>query len=130
MSDPVLIAMLFADRFIEEKNGKKGLIGIFTSFHADKFPILFPPWFIYVAITNIEGEHQFSANLANDLKEVVFSINGEFVAQNRDRVNDFIFPIHKAIFPRSGLYTFTFNIEGKQIGARILEVVSKTQKEG
>jgi len=64
MAEPVLVALLFADRVIvEEKNKKKTIVGTFTRFYSDKFPVSFPPWYIYAAVTNISEDHSFSLNL-------------------------------------------------------------------
>jgi hypothetical protein len=127
--EPVLVALLFADRvLVEEGNRKKTIVGTFTQFHSEKFPVVFPPWFIYAAVTNIEGEHSFSLNLVLEKEsQVVLGINGKVKAEDRNKVNEFIFPIQRAIFPSAGTYALTFNIGGSQVGSRLLEVVPQTQ---
>lgn len=126
MGEPVLIALLFADRVIEEINRKKGIIGTFNRFYADKFPASFPPWFIYAAVTNLSGEHSFSLNLVFDkAQQVIIPISGKFKVDNNRGVVELIFPIFKAIFPEEGIYTLTFNIEGIPVGSRILEVLKR-----
>lgn len=117
------MAILFADRVIEEKNGKKGIIGTFTQFNTDKFPVIFAPWYIFIAVTNIEGEHNFSVNLANDvLKQVVFNRNGKLGSKDINAVVEITLPVYQTIFPKEGTYTLTFYIDGKQVGARFLQV--------
>jgi Family of unknown function (DUF6941) len=127
--EPVLVALLFADRvLVEEGNHKKTIVGTFTQFHADKFPAVFPPWYIYAAATNIEGEHTFSLNLVLEKEsQVVLGINGMVKAGHRNKVNEFVFPIQRAIFPSAGTYTLTFNIGGAPVGSRLLEVISQSQ---
>ena len=49
----VLHAIVFADKAIEENNGKKGLIGIFQSFNFARFPTVAPTWYVYVAFGNV-----------------------------------------------------------------------------
>lgn len=126
MSEPVLIALLFADRVITEDNKKKGIIGTFTRFHTEGFPVVFAPWYIYAATTNLEGEHSFSLNLVYDKeKQVIVPINGKFGANNLKDIIEIAIPVTKTVFPDEGIYTLTFNIDGTQIGSRILEVIKK-----
>jgi hypothetical protein len=127
--EPVLVALLFADRvLVEEGNRKKTIVGTFTQFHADKFPAVFAPWYIYAAVTNIEGEHSFSLNLVLEKEsQVILGINGKVKADDRNKVNEFIFPIQRAIFPSAGTYSLTFNIGGIQVGSRLLEVIPQSQ---
>lgn len=131
MEESVLVAILFADRVIEEKNGKKGIIGIFTSFNSDKFPVIFAPWFVYIAVTNLKGKHNFSVILTNtENKQITFSIAGELGSENPNAVIDLVFPIEKAVFPQEGNYLLTFYIDGAIKGQRFLEVNPKTKKSG
>ncbi len=48
-------------------------------------------------------------------------------ADLRNKVNELIFPIQRAVFPNPGTYTLTFNIGGAQVGSRLLEVVPQSQ---
>jgi hypothetical protein len=123
MSEPVLAALLFADRVIEEINHKKGIIGTFNRFYAEKFPAAFPPWFIYAAVTNLNGEYNFSLNLVFDkAQQVIIPISGKFKVDSSSSVIELVFPIFRAVFPEEGLYTLTFNVEGIPVGSRMLEL--------
>jgi hypothetical protein len=124
MAEPVLVALLFADQVIVEQNTqKKVIVGTFTRFHSDKFPVSFPPWTIFAAVTNLIGEHSFSINLVYDReKQVVVPLSGKLRSPYENAVLEVIFPIRSAIFPGEGTYTLTFNIDGNQIGSRLLEV--------
>ena len=125
--EPQCYALLFADRVIEERNGKKGLIGVFTEFNFPRFPAEVPQWFIYAALDNIgSGKHSFSMNLVLDEERiVVIPIHGEFeVVEDKDGA-EFAFPITQLGFPKPGTYTLTFNIDGHQVGKRILSVNQK-----
>lgn len=116
-------ALLFADKIIEEKNGKKGIIGVFSNFNFPNFPAGVPEWFIYVAFSNITGKHTFSLNLAHDDDQlVILPIGGEFEIPEGSPGTEVVFPVRGLVFPKSGNYTLTFNIDGNQIGARILSV--------
>ncbi|GAI42417.1 unnamed protein product, partial [marine sediment metagenome] len=94
MGEPVLVALLYADRVIvEEGNHKKSIIGSFTRFFADKIPTSFPPWYIYAAVTNLSGPHAFSINLVHDKeKQVVVPISGKFEVKRPGDVVDLIIP--------------------------------------
>ena len=129
MAEPVLVALLFADKVIvEEGNHKKTIVGTFTRFHSDKFPISFPPWYIYAAVTNLGGEHSFSLNLVLEKeKQVILPINGKLKVDNSRDVIELIFPIGQVVFPSSGDYALTFNIDGNQIGSRLLELIHLSQ---
>ncbi len=124
MTEPVFVALLFADRVIEEINHKKTIVGTFTTFNAPRFPVLFPPWFIYAAVTNIEPkEHNFSIIVAHkDSQHVILSSGGDFKVENRANAPEFVLAVNNAPFPKEGPYVVTFNIDGKEIMSRILEV--------
>jgi len=124
MSEPVLVGLLVADRVIEEKNGKKGIIGTFTNFHARSFPASFPPWFIYAALTNVEGEHDFAVNLVqSQTNQVVLGLSGKFNSCSRDQVVELVAPILRAVFPTEGKYDLTFQVDTFPLGARVLSAL-------
>jgi hypothetical protein len=127
--EPVLVALLFADRvLVEEGNHKKTIVGTFTQFHSEKFPVVFPPWFIYAAATNFAGEFSFSVNLVLEKdQQVVLGISGKVKADHRNNVIELVIPIQRAIFPSAGTYSLTFNIDGVQVGSRLLEVTAQPQ---
>lgn len=130
MAEPVLVGLLFADRVITENNNKKGIIGTFTNFHSYQYPVAFPPWYIYAAVTNIKGEHNFSINLANDKSQhVIVSFGGKIGSDDLKAVCELSIPLVNVMFPEPGAYNLIFNIDGKQIGSRVLEVVALKQKE-
>jgi hypothetical protein len=123
MAEPVLVGLLFADHIVTEKNNKKGIIGTFSKFHAARFPARFPPWHIYAAVTNLTGEHDFSLNLVYDkAQQVIIPINGKMKVEEPNAVVELTFRIDGAVFPEEGKYTLTFNVDGAQVGCRLLEV--------
>jgi len=123
MGEPYLVGLLFADRVITEDNHKKGIIGTFTFFNSNQIPVIFPPWFIYSAATNITpGKHNFSLILSDrESQHVVFSIGGDFEVDDIKAVIEISIPCN-AVFPKFGTYSLIFNIDGKEVGARFLEV--------
>lgn len=123
MAEPVLVGLLFADRIIIENNGKKGIIGTFNRFHAAQFPVVFPPWAIYAAVTNLVGKHRFELNLgADDNSQIVIPINGEFDVKQRLDIVELTPAIAGAVFPAQGRYNLMFSIDGEPVGARVLTV--------
>ena len=124
MPEPVFVGLLFADRVITEDNKKKGIIGTFSRFSARQFPALFPPWFIYAAATNLEGQHTFSLNVVSDrTQQVVFSAGGGVTVDEPRMVVELVIQVANLVFPEAGIYGVLFFIDGVQTGARILEVL-------
>ena len=131
MSEPVLVGLLFADKVIIENNGKRGIIGTFNRFYSKKFPIAFPPWAIYAAVTNLEGKHEFALTLVReDTNQVILPLNGQFDVRGRNDVVELTPSILGAVFPAAGTYLLTFSIDGTQIGARVLFVDVVKEKPG
>lgn len=125
--EPALVGLLFADRIINEDNGKKGIIGTFNRFFAPQFPVNFPPWAIYAAVTNIQGPHKFSVRLVHneDEEKVVIPIEGDMNVPSINDVAELIFSINNAIFPIPGKYNLTFSIGNEIVGSRVLFVEQK-----
>jgi hypothetical protein len=131
MAEPVFVGLLFADHIITEKNNKKGIIGTFSKFYTPRFPARFPPWHIYAAVTNLIGEHDFSINLVYDkAQQVIVPINGKIKADEASAVVELTFRIDGAMFPEEGKYILTFNVDGAQVGSRVLEVLTLPQSGG
>lgn len=128
MSEPVLVAFLFADRIITEDNQKKGIIGTFTRFHSQHFPVTFPLWFIYSAITNIApGKHPIGITITNvQTRQVVMSVNADLDAAgpgNLDDVVEFSIPVVNVVFPEAGKYDVSIVMDGETVGSRALQVM-------
>ncbi|WP_411823248.1 DUF6941 family protein [Leptospira sp. 'Mane'] len=123
MAEPVLLSILFADRVITENNNKKGIIGTFDRFMSPSFPVIFPPWGIYVAITNLIGKHQFVLSLTViDTDQVVLPIEGEFESANIDGVVELTLNLNGVSFPEPGRYNLSVLVDGELIGSRVLKV--------
>lgn len=130
MSEPVLLAILFADRIITEDNGKKGLIGIFQRMSADRFPATFPPWAVYVAITNSTGNRPFKLTLQSvEDGKVIFPIEGNFNAGSHEDVVELAVSVSGAVFPIPGKYVLTFDVEGERLGSRILYIQQESENQ-
>ena len=129
MPEPVFVALLMADRVITEDNQKKAIIGTFTQFSVRQTPASLPPWFIYAAVTNLAGEHNFSLNLVNDeSQQVIFSAGGKLTIDDPRRVAELVIPVANAVFPMTGTYVVSFHLDGQPLGSRILDVVKVEER--
>ena len=80
------------------------------------------PWFVYAAVTNLAEAHSFSLNVVNDeTQQVVFSAAGEFRVDQPRKVVELVIPMVNVVFPAPGTYNLLFNVDGEQIGSRLLE---------
>ncbi|PJZ68641.1 hypothetical protein CH373_16735 [Leptospira perolatii] len=124
MSEPVLLALIFADRVITEENGKRGIIGTFTKFFAQQFPVVFPPWGIYVCVTNLRpGDHEFSLELEHaETGEKSMGVGGTIRVNNGAEPVEISIPIPHAVFPREGRYILSFLVGKEIVGSRPLWV--------
>ncbi len=123
MSEPVLLALLFADRIITEDNNKKGIIGTFNRFMAHEFPVIFPPWGVYIALTNLSGKHIFELVLKNmDNEQIVLPVNGEFESRNQDEMIELPLNFAGIAFPGPGRHLLALSIDGDLVGTRMLSV--------
>ena len=131
MPEPVFVALLLADRIVTEDNQKKVIVGTFTQFRVQKVPASLPPWFIYAAVTNLVGDHSFSLNLVLDSsQQVIFSAGGNVTVDDPRRVVELVIPAPTVVFPEAGTYVVLFNIDGGQLGSRILDVAIAEQERG
>lgn len=125
MAEWVVNALLLADKVIEEKNGKKGLIGIFQQFNFPQFPAAVPiPWFVYASISNVEeGTRSFTFNLVRDeTQAVIFSASREMNVETPCSSIDLVVVVASVRFDAPGTYTLTFNIDGAPAGSRVVDV--------
>ncbi|MDZ4726244.1 MAG: hypothetical protein SH817_08800 [Leptospira sp.] len=123
MSEPVLLALLFADRIITEDNHKKGIIGTFNRFMAQEFPVIFPPWGVYIGLTNLTGKHSFELILKNmDNDQIVMPVNGEFESSNYGEMIELPLNFSGVLFPSPGKHILSLLIDNDLVGSRILSV--------
>jgi hypothetical protein len=83
----------------------------------------FPPWAIYAAVTNLEGQHRFSLSLThNDDERNILPLSGELTSRTVNDVIEIAPTIVGLPFPKPGRYTLTFQVDEFPIGARLLLV--------
>ncbi len=123
MAEPVLLSILFADRVITENNNKKGIIGTFDRFMSPSFPVVFPPWALYIAVTNLVGRHDFSISLEiMETGREILPINGDFNSMTLDDVVELTLNLNGVTFPEPGRYNLSVLVDGELIGNRVLKV--------
>ena len=120
----VLHAIVFADKAIEENNGKKGLIGIFHSFNFSQFPTVAPTWYVYIAFGNVaKGRHDVTVNVVHDdTGSVIVRSHGEVQVRTSAADVEIVFPMTGAAFRAPGLHWLTVTLDQAQIGSRVLRV--------
>jgi hypothetical protein len=120
----VLHAIVFADKAIEENNGKKGLIGIFQSFNFARFPTVAPTWYVYVALGNVsKGRHDVTINVIHDdTGSVIVRSHGQVQVRTSAADVEVVFPMAGAAFRAPGLHWLTVTLDQTQIGSRVLHV--------
>ncbi len=120
----VLHAIVFADKAIEENNGKKGLIGIFQSFNFARFPTVAPTWYVYVAFGNVaKGRHDVTVNVVHDdTGSVIVRSHGEVQVRTPAADVELVFPMAGAAFRAPGVHWLTVTLDQAQIGSRVLHV--------
>ncbi len=122
--EPVLHAILCADKAIEEKNGKKGLIGIFQSFSFARFPIVAPTWYVYVAVGNVsKGRHDVAINVVqDDTGAVIVRSHGTVQVRAPAADVEIVCPMAGAAFRSPGVHWLTVALDEVRIGGRALHV--------
>jgi hypothetical protein len=61
-------------------------------------------------------------NVVNDeTQQVTFSAAGKFAVDASRKVVELVIPMVNVVFPAPGTYLLIFNVDGQQIGSRLLE---------
>lgn len=130
--EAVLLALLCADRVItEERTKKRSIIGTFNNFFSQNFPVAFPPWFVYLAFTNVDGEHEFTLNIADPENDfTVYSAKAAIATENRSDQIELTIPVVNASFPEPGRYEVRVSFDGRNLGSRYLTVSQATRGGG
>jgi hypothetical protein len=121
-AEPVLQAIVTADRVVTEDNGKKVIVGTFNRFMAEKFPTMFPPWGVYVSFSNLRGEYNFTINLVSEeTQQVLSSMAGTVESKDYSDVHE-IALMHAPVFHQPGKYHLSLYIDGRTVGSRTIRV--------
>jgi hypothetical protein len=131
MGEAVLTGLLFADRLAQEIGGKWTISGTFSVFQAAQTPVSFPPWYIYAAVANLEGEHSFTLNLAHDqTSHVALSVSGTFQVSEPKFGVELAVPVFQCVFPHFGDYNLILLVDNQPVGGRVLEVRHASSQTG
>jgi len=123
MTEANCYAILFADRVIREDNGKIGVIGLFENFFSPAVPFQPQPWGIFLGLDNVPpGRYVLTANLVHEQTQAVILPISLNVEQSNSGVVQIPLPVAGIAFPAFGKYSFTLNLDGTQVGSRILTV--------
>lgn len=115
-------AILFADKVIREDNGKIGVIGMFEHFFSQVVPFQPMPWGIFIGIDNLPpGKYVLTANLVHEETQAVVLPIQVTVEQKMAGAVQLPIPV-SVLFQSFGQYSFTVNLNGSQIGSRVLDV--------
>lgn len=123
MSKPKVLAIIFADRIIEEKNNKKGIIGTFDQVFSAGFPMNPFPWGVYVGISGINGKATFSLVLQKqDGKDPLIKIDGDLDGKDPEGMIEIPLNFENVQFPEPGNYYFSVSINDEVLESRKLKV--------
>lgn len=126
-------AMLFADRAIQERSGKWGLIGIFDRFSLPNFPTgPLQTWWVFVVLRELEvGKREFAVNLVREgANQVLASMGGEIDVQSAQQGITIVLPMQRVGFVKPDVYSMTVHIDGTFVTSRELAVVEIGSQQG
>jgi len=128
-AEPVAVALLVCDNAIaEEHTKKKTLIGIFSVIWAAKFPLLFRPFWVYISVTNVRGEHSFALNILHEeTRAALGGAQGNLSCNDADAILELVLPIGPLTFTEPGRCVIEFNLDGNVIMSRHLLVKAKEE---
>jgi len=131
-TEPVCILIVLSDWVVcEQGTRKNSLIGSFHNFNSPRFPFPTPPFFITVAITNLDPEvkeynlcvriedPKDSSVLANVSGSIKFGEEAKFLKEN---VFEISFPVMPFIISKPGFYKILVLVNTEVAGQRLLTV--------
>jgi len=119
---PYLLALLLCDNIVSDPyTGKPTLIGIFSHFRADKFPMQFQTS-IYARFIDAEGKYNFRIEYAQVETNIVLSQAKFQDMKIPDRLEPFDFITRTPVLsiPKPGKYEFRLYANDKYIGRAFL----------
>ena len=131
--DPQLLAMLFCDHVLREHGSLKcSILGIFDQIYCQKFPTTHSRLWVYVRVTDAQGEYDFRLDFVNLKDETLL---GRGIAKNvqiKDRMNahEISFQISPLPLPEEGRYEFRLYANGKFIDNQSLVAAAIPEQKG
>jgi len=134
--EPALCSgIILSDSVIrEEGTGKMSLIGCFTVWNAQQFPLLVAPFYVTALLTNLRGNVEqihVTVRLENPQNgHVLTSVSGNMRPGEHtfdpNEVFEIPFPIKSVAFPSAGMYAVIVLVDNEAIGKRAIAVRSLT----
>lgn len=104
---PDIIALIVCDQIITDRlSGKQSLIGMFSTIHSVRFPVVHPQLSIYVALTDGRGKTPLTIRVvdADDVRPPL--VQGQGVVEFKDprAIANLALQFHGLTFPEPGQY--------------------------
>jgi hypothetical protein len=104
---PDVLALLVCDQIITDRlTGKQSLIGMFSTIHSARYPVLHPQLAVYVALTDGRGKTPLTIRIvdADDSRPPL--VQGTGVVEFRDprMIANLALQFHGLRFPEAGQY--------------------------
>lgn len=120
-----------ADRVIQERNGKHGVIGVFDRIGGQANTAL-PLFFVFLVVSNLtKGKHPLAMNLIDhDTKQQPFNLNGEIEVNDERGVFTVGIPVPNLSLPRPGKWHWQLYIDGEFLRERAVLFAEPTSTTG
>jgi hypothetical protein len=135
-NDPVAMSIVLSDSVIcEHGTGKNSLIGCFHSYNFPRFPAMPPPFYITVALTNLDSgtkEFDVTARIEDPSNCMVLTNVGahiqlrEPIILTKETVIEVPMPCAPFIIPKAGKYEVKIFVNNAEAGHRPLAVIPIT----
>lgn len=105
---PMVLSLLVCDTVITDaQSGKKSLIGLFNSIGAVRYPYLLPRFFIFVSLTNGNGD-------------TVFDLPGKVPFKTPLDAPEIVFDIQNLVIKSTGTYELQIICDDVPIASRLI----------
>ncbi len=124
---PRVLSILFCDHAVkEEGTGKYTLVGVFTYFRSQKYPVFLGRFFTHIVFANITAkEHTFALTITKSgTRKPIGEMSGKLKLEQASKMSELALPINNLRIEEPGQYTFSFNLDEKFVGKRVIEAQS------
>jgi uncharacterized protein DUF6941 len=128
---PMAVAMMICDQIIsEERTHKKTLVGCFNNINAMAFPALHPTFYVFVAITNGQGNYRSKLRCVyeNGQQATLFEFEGSLNLLQPMQTAEVAFKLVNLTFPKPGTYAIEFWCDDELLLQRRISVSQLTGK--
>jgi hypothetical protein len=125
MEKPMMVAMVVCDQIITELGtNKKSLIGCFNNIYSLSFPANHPSFFVFVALTNGNGNFKVRIKGFNEENnEQLFDMAGTVVFQNPMQTIEMGFKFINLGFAKPGSHAIQFYCEDELLMTKKISVL-------